>query len=43
VIVNEYADVHQVGHFAHGNLKSLLGVVSGHYDRDALAIYHFEG
>jgi hypothetical protein len=41
VVVNQNADVHQVGQFPHCSLKSLLRVVSGHNDCDAFAVDHF--
>ena len=40
VVVHQNADVDQVGQFSHRDLQSFLRVVSGHDDRDALAVDH---
>ncbi len=40
VVVDENADVHQIGQLSHGDLEGLLRVISGHNDRDALAVDH---
>ena len=41
VIVDQDADVDQARQFIDGDLQSLLRVVSGHDDRDALPVDHF--
>ena len=41
VIVDQDADVDQARQFIDGDLQSLLRIVGGHDDRDALAVDHF--
>ena len=43
VVVDEDADVDQIGEFADRDFERLLRVVSGHDDRDALAVDHSSG
>src|ERR1700722_4818735 len=43
VIVHQDAHVDKIGQFSHGGLESLLRVVSGHGNRDALGVNHFVG
>jgi hypothetical protein len=41
VIVHQDADIDEARQFIDGDLQSLLRVVSGHDDRDALPVDHF--
>ena len=40
VVVDQNADVDQIGQFSDGDLERLLRVVGGHDDRDAFAVDH---
>jgi len=42
VVVDQDADVDQVGQLSDGDLEGLLRIVGGHDDRDALAVDHGE-
>ena len=42
VVINQNADVDEVGQFSDRDFESLLRIVGGHDDRDALAVDHFE-
>jgi hypothetical protein len=41
VVVNQDAEIHEVGQFARGGRKRLLRVIGGHYNRNAFAVNHF--
>jgi hypothetical protein len=41
VIIDQNANIYQIGKLTHGNFESLLRVVSGHYHRNAFSVDHF--